>query len=107
MAVHYTTEGPIAVITIDRPEVRNAVDRATAGELAAAFRAFDADEALSVAILTGASGTFCAGADLKAVATGGGNRTASERRRPNGTDADAPLEAGNRRRGRFRRCRRT
>ncbi len=78
MPVHYSTEGPIAVVTIDRPEVRNAVDRATAAELAAAFRAFDADDALAVAILTGASGTFCAGADLKAVATGGGNRTASE-----------------------------
>jgi enoyl-CoA hydratase len=78
MAVHYETDGNLAVITIDRPEVRNAVDRATAGELAAAFRAFDADESLAVAILTGANGTFCAGADLKGVATGGGNRTTLE-----------------------------
>lgn len=76
MAVHYQTDGPIAVVTIDRPEVRNAVDRATAAELAAAFRRFDADDSLAVAILTGAGGFFCAGADLKAVATGGGNRTA-------------------------------
>ena len=76
MAVHYETEGPLAIVTIDRPEVRNAVDRATAGELAAAFRRFDGDDGLAVAILTGASGTFCAGADLKAVSTGGGDRTA-------------------------------
>jgi enoyl-CoA hydratase len=74
MPVHYETEGPIAIVTIDRPEVRNAVDRPTAGDLAAAFRRFDADDELAVAILTGANGTFCAGADLKAVSTGGGNR---------------------------------
>lgn len=54
--------------------MRSAVDRQTAGELAAAFRQFDADGSLSVAILTGAGGAFCAGADLKATATGGGNR---------------------------------
>ena len=76
MAVHYETEGPVAIMTIDRPEVRNAVDRPTAGELAAAFRRFDADDALAVAVLTGAGGTFCAGADLKAVSRGGGNRAA-------------------------------
>lgn len=78
MPVNYQTEGAIAIVTIDRPDVRNAVDRATAGELAAAFRAFDADEALAVAILTGAGGTFCAGADLKAVSTGGGNAVRNE-----------------------------
>ena len=63
----------VTVVTIDRPAVRNAVDRATAAELADAFRAFDADGAHDVAVLTGAGGTFCAGADLKAVGTGGGN----------------------------------
>ncbi len=73
MPVRYETEGSTAIVTIDRPEVRNAVDRATAAELAAAFRRFDADDSLAVAILTGAEGTFCAGADLKAVSTGGGN----------------------------------
>jgi enoyl-CoA hydratase len=78
MPVRYETEGTTAIVTIDRPEVRNAVDRATAGELAAAFRRFDADESLSVAILTGASGTFCAGADLKAVSIGGGNAVRHE-----------------------------
>jgi len=73
MAVRYEIEGSIALVTINRPEVRNAVDRATALELAAAFRRFDADDSLSVAILTGAGGTFCAGADLKEVAQGKGN----------------------------------
>jgi len=72
--VRCATEGPVAIVTIDRPEVRNAVDGPTAGLLADAFRRFDADEALAVAVLTGARGTFCAGADLKAVADGRGNR---------------------------------
>ena len=83
MVVHYETDGPLAIVTIDRPEVRNAVDRETAAALARAFRTFEDDDALRVAILTGANGTFCAGADLKAVATGGGNRTA--------TDGDGPM----------------
>ena len=78
MAVHYEADEPLAIVTIDRPDVRNAVDRETAEALAAAFRTFEEDETLAVAILTGANGTFCAGADLKAVATGGGNRTAAE-----------------------------
>ena len=65
MPVSYETEGPLAIVTINRPEVRNAVDRATAGELAEAFRRFDADDDLAVAILTGSGGFFCAGADLK------------------------------------------
>ena len=72
--VRFDTDGPVAVVTIDRPEVRNAVDGPTAAGLADAFRRFDADDSLSVAVLTGAGGTFCAGADLKAVAEGRGNR---------------------------------
>src|SRR5437588_934945 len=67
-------DGPLTTVTINRPEVRNAVDRDTAAELADAFRAFDSDESSSVAVLTGAGGTFCAGADLKGVAAGRGNR---------------------------------
>ncbi len=59
--------GPVTSVVIDRPGVRNAVDRATAAELADAFRAFDADESQAVAVLTGAGGTFCAGADLGAL----------------------------------------
>ena len=67
MSVHFDPDGPIVVITIDRPEVANAIDRPTAEQLAAAFRRFDADESLAVAVLTGANGRFCAGADLKAM----------------------------------------
>ena len=67
-------DGRIAVITLERPERRNAVDRATAQALYDAFKAFDADETLDVAVLTGRGGYFCAGADLKAISTGGGNR---------------------------------
>lgn len=63
-------DGPVAVITIDRPERRNAVDSVTAGLLADAVEAADADESVSVLVLTGAGGTFCAGADLKALAEG-------------------------------------
>jgi len=59
-----------AVVTIDRPERRNAVDVDTQRALYAAFERFDADEALDVAILTGAGGHFCGGADLRAVAEG-------------------------------------
>lgn len=69
-------DGPVAIVTIARPERRNAVDRATAEALHAAFKALDADPAVSVMVLTGAEGNFCAGADLKALAegVGGGNR---------------------------------
>lgn len=71
-------EEGISVITINRPEVRNAVDGPTAEALATAFREFDADDAQKVAILTGAGDTFCAGADLKAVSEGRGNRVSTE-----------------------------
>ena len=62
--------GPVLVVTIDRPAVRNAVDSAAAAELRRAFGEFDADPAASVAVLTGAGETFCAGADLKAMTAG-------------------------------------
>jgi enoyl-CoA hydratase len=68
----------IAIVTIERPEARNAVDGPTAQALYDAFKAFDADEGLDVAILQGRGGAFCAGADLKAVAKGAGNRVLSE-----------------------------
>lgn len=67
MTVHYEVDGPVVVVTIDRPDVANAVDRPTAAELADRFRAFDHDDDLAVAVLAGANGTFCAGADLKAM----------------------------------------
>src|SRR5262249_22110817 len=76
-------DGAVTIVTIDRPEVRNAVDGPTAAALAAAFRAFDADPARAVAVLTGAGGTFCAGADLKAISAGRGNRVS--------TDGDGPM----------------
>src|SRR6202158_1059347 len=75
--VEFATEGEIAIVTINRPEARKDVDRPTAAALAENFRRFDADDALAVAILTGAGGTFCAGADLKAVATDRGNRVSA------------------------------
>ena len=63
-------DGPVTVVIIDRPERRNAVDSVCADQLRETFLAFDQDDARSVAVLTGAQGTFCAGADLKAVAEG-------------------------------------
>jgi enoyl-CoA hydratase len=83
--VRTTVDGPVLVVTIDRPEVRNAVDRPTADALAEAFRTFDADESLAVAVLTGAGGTFCAGADLKGVSDGRGNRVVDD------VSADGPM----------------
>jgi enoyl-CoA hydratase len=77
-AVNVERVGPVTVVEIDRPGARNAVDGPTAGLLADAFRAFAADDTQSVAVLTGAGGVFCAGADLKAVAEGRGNRVAAE-----------------------------
>lgn len=68
MAVHESREGDILTVTIDRPEVRNAIDGETAAELYGVFKAFDADPGLSVAVLTGAHGTFCAGFDLREAA---------------------------------------
>ena len=65
-------DGPLWTVTLNRPELRNAVDGATAHRLAQAFREFDADADACVAILHGAGGQFCAGADLKAVASGHG-----------------------------------
>ncbi len=72
--VHVERDGAVVIVTIDRPHAKNAVDGPTAAALATALRGFEADDSASVAILTGAGGTFCSGADLKAVATGRGNR---------------------------------
>ena len=75
--------GSVTTITINRPEVRNAVDRQTAQELADAFRAFEADGEARVGVLSGAGGYFCAGADLKALAEGRHNRIEE--------DGDSPM----------------
>lgn len=76
-------EGPVRIITIERPEVRNAVDAATANELRMAFEVFDTDDSVAVAVLTGAGGAFCAGADLTALANGD--------RRPVSDDGPGPM----------------
>jgi enoyl-CoA hydratase len=76
-------EGPVTLVILDRAGARNAVDRTTAEALADAFRAFDADDGARVGVLYGDHGTFCAGADLKAMAAGQGNRV--ER------DGDGPM----------------
>jgi enoyl-CoA hydratase len=78
MTIDVANDGSVRIITINRPEARNAVDGPTAVALADAFRAFDADDSCHVAVLTGAAGVFCAGADLKAVATGNGNRVEAD-----------------------------
>ncbi|MDE2148762.1 MAG: crotonase/enoyl-CoA hydratase family protein [Gammaproteobacteria bacterium] len=83
-AVRIEREGAVVTVILDRPEARNAVDRPTAEALAAAFRAFEADDAAAVAVLWGAGGHFCAGADLKAMA--------DERRRNRvAVDGDGPM----------------
>lgn len=82
-AVTVTRAGPVTTVTLSRPARRNAVDGATAAALAAAFRAFDADPDAAVAVLHGAGGVFCAGADLTAVGTDRGNRVAA--------DGDGPM----------------
>ncbi|WP_030784120.1 crotonase/enoyl-CoA hydratase family protein [Streptomyces sp. NRRL S-920] len=73
MSVRTEREGPVTTIVLSRPAARNAVDGPTARALADAFRAFDADPDASVAVLWGEGGTFCAGADLKAIGTPDGN----------------------------------
>jgi enoyl-CoA hydratase len=72
-SIRVETNDRVTTVVMDRPERRNAVDGAMAAELAGAFRAFDADPDADVAVLWGAGGSFCAGADLKAVGTGRGN----------------------------------
>ena len=81
--VRLERDGPVTVVTIDRPERRNAVDGPAAAALAGAFRDFDRDPGASVAVLTGAGGAFCAGADLKAIADGRPPRVAA--------DGDGPM----------------
>jgi enoyl-CoA hydratase len=83
MSVRVERAGAVTTVILDRPAVKNAVDRATAEALAAAFRAFDADPDARVGVLWGDHGAFCAGADLKAIASGGGNRVAP--------DGDGPM----------------
>jgi enoyl-CoA hydratase len=78
MNVRAERSGPVTTVILDRPEARNAVDGPTAVALASAFRDFDADETAHAAVLWGAGGTFCAGADLKAVGGPDGNQASPE-----------------------------
>ncbi|MEK6287596.1 MAG: crotonase/enoyl-CoA hydratase family protein [Acidobacteriota bacterium] len=75
MPVRVEKNGPVTTVVLSRPQVRNAVDRETAQALADAFRDFDRDADADVGVLYGDNGTFCAGADLKAIAAGNHNRT--------------------------------
>lgn len=81
--VRVERSGRVTTVILDRPAAKNAVDRDTAQALADAFRAFDADTESRVAVLYGDHGTFCAGADLKALASGNPNRVAP--------DGDGPM----------------
>src|SRR5512145_77676 len=83
MSVRSEKSGHVTTIVLSRPERRNAVDGPTAAALAEAFRAFEADDEARVAVLWGEGGTFCAGADLKAISEGRGNAV-----RP---DGDGPM----------------
>ncbi|HXS63329.1 MAG TPA: crotonase/enoyl-CoA hydratase family protein [Streptosporangiaceae bacterium] len=83
MSVLIERDGAVTTVMIDRPEVRNAVDGVTAAALAAAFREFDADPDSAVAVLAGSSGTFCSGADLRAIGTPTGNKATP--------DGDGPM----------------
>lgn len=83
MSVEIETDGPVTTVILKRPEVRNAVDRATADALAGAFQEFDHDDSARVAVLWGDGGNFCSGADLKAIGRGNGNRVAP--------DGDGPM----------------
>ena len=82
-AVRVERDGPVLTVLLSRPERRNAVDGATASALADAFREFERDAEMAVAVLHGEGGVFCAGADLKAVGTSEGNRVAA--------DGDGPM----------------
>ncbi|MBI2388705.1 MAG: crotonase/enoyl-CoA hydratase family protein [Deltaproteobacteria bacterium] len=83
MTVRIEKDGPVFTVVLARPQARNAVDRPTADALADAFRVFDADDAARVAVLFGEGGTFCAGADLKAIGGEHMNRVAP--------DGDGPM----------------
>jgi enoyl-CoA hydratase len=87
VSVTVERDGTVTIVTIDRPEVRNAVDGPTAAALHEAFRSFASDGDARVAVLTGAGGTFCAGADLKAVARDEGNHVSE----PSGAQEPGPM----------------
>jgi enoyl-CoA hydratase len=92
MSVRVQHDGPVFTIILDRHEVRNAVDRAHADALSAAVKAFEAHDDARVAVLYGAGGTFCAGADLKAISRGEGNRLEPDGPGPMGPTRSRPTK---------------
>jgi enoyl-CoA hydratase len=89
--VQTASDGPVTTIVIDRPHARNAIDRRTADQLVEAFLAFENDANALVAVLCGSGGTFCAGADLKGISEGRGNRLVSPGAPFDPHAGDAPL----------------
>jgi enoyl-CoA hydratase len=94
MPVRSERKGAVTTVVLSRPEVRNAVDGPTAQELSDAFRAFDADPDASVAVLWGAGGTFCAGADLKALGTERSNQVTEDVENTDGPMGPTRLRLG-------------
>jgi enoyl-CoA hydratase len=89
--VRIERDGAVTTVILDRPETRNAVDRSTADALSAAFLAFERDETALAAVLWGAGGTFCSGADLKGIAAGRGNRRSAPNQPMDPLSDDAPM----------------
>jgi enoyl-CoA hydratase len=89
--VRVEKSGPVTTVILDRPEARNAVDRPTADLLSQAFLAFERDEAAQAAVLWGAGGTFCAGADLKAIASGKGRNRVEPPKPGEALASNAPM----------------
>jgi enoyl-CoA hydratase len=89
--VRIERDGAVTTVILHRPQTRNAVDRPTADALAAAFLDFERDETASVAVLWGAGGTFCSGADLKGIAAGRGNRREPPNESMDALADDAPM----------------
>jgi enoyl-CoA hydratase len=90
-SVRVERDGAVTTVILDRPQLRNAVDRATADALSSAFVAFEQDAEARVAVLWGAGGNFCSGADLKAFAEGRGNRRSVPSKHPDPLTTDAPM----------------
>lgn len=84
MSIAVDYQDRVLIVTIDRPQARNAVDHASSERLAEVFEEFDRDDRVDVAVLTGSGGYFCAGADLKAVSSGGGNKVREQGNGPLG-----------------------
>lgn len=92
-AVLYDVAGHVATVTLNRPEVRNALDRRAYAELEAAFRAIDADPEIRCAIITGADPAFCSGEDVKAMMVPGAAKEASVSRLTSGAAGTTPAAA--------------